>query len=351
MSSGGRAVPELRPARTLVAVGLAAMAAAGTAALPLAADAAVPSSSPTKACTITDPRLPGIAAMAASGRHPGVLWVHSTERYSPKIFALDTTTCAIRATLTLKDASGREITGLAMSRDGAGRPTIMVGDVGDSLESRPYLRIHEVVEPRALVDRTVSVRTWRVKFADGARNVQTLLATPKGPTLWLVAAASLGGRVFSVPPLPDLADGETDSTPLVAKPVGLVPGLVTDGSVSPSGLRTVVRTAKDAHLYGPPPPKGAGSRLPIPTEPAGQAISWAADGTFLWAAGAREKVVWKVPLPAAAPVPGVSPSARPSGSPSAAAGEGLSPKRVLLAAVAVLAGVGVAVAASWRFRV
>ncbi len=344
-------MPDLLLRRSLLALGLAAAAAAGPAVLPLAAGAAEPTAAPTKACTYVDKRLPGIAAMASSTRHPGVLWVHSTERYTPKIYALDTATCAIRATLTLKDASGREITGMAMSRDNKGRPVIVVGDVGDSLDARPYVRIHEVLEPRALVDRTVAVRTWRVKYPDGPRNAQTILATPKGSRLWIVTAQTLGGKVFAVPPLTDIADGETDGIPLKAKPVGEVSGLITDGAVSPGGTRTVLRTATDARLFGSPPPKGSGTPQPMPKVGAGQAVAWSTDGKFLWSSGAHTTTLWKVPVAATAPVPGSSPRPSASATPARSGDGGPSPKRLLLAGAAVLVAVGVAWAASWRFRV
>ena len=245
-------------------------------------------------CRFTDPRLDEISGMAPSLRHPGVLWLHNDSSGGPRLYAVDARTCRTLATITVRGARARDWEGLASGRDARGRPVLWIGDIGDNRDSWPSVEVLRVPEPPVLRSRSVPARTFRFTYDDMPHNAETLLADPVRPRLWVVTKQLAHGGLYALP------------SPLKARGVNIATrlrtegGLITDGAVSPTGDRYVLRDYVDAVVYAGLPPGREIARIPLPIQVQGEAIAWAPDGRSLLIASERDDRLIRIPLPPSA---------------------------------------------------
>ena len=242
-------------------------------------------------CRWTDPRLDEVSGIALSGVHRRIAWVHNDSGGGPYLYALDTTTCVVRARIRISNIGARDIEGMAAGLDARGRHVLWVGDVGDNRDSWPSVRIHAVAEPLVLRDQSLPAATYRFTYRDGPFNAETVLALPARPRLWVVTKQLAQGGIY---PLPDPLSARGVSKLVRA---GATQGLVTDGAMSPTGTRYVLRDYLWAYVFDGRPPGRQVARITLPTQPQGEAITWAADGRGLLTAGERDNALWYVPLP------------------------------------------------------
>jgi hypothetical protein len=303
--------------------------------------------------TVQDPRITESSGLAASARHPGVLYTHNDSGDTPRVYAVgpDGRT---RAALTLRGAKARDWEAVAAGRDDAGRAALFVGDIGDNLHGAwPSISVYRVTEPATLRDATVPATRFRFRYADGARDAEALLVDPRTNRLYVVSKESGRGGLYQAP-----ARLRSDRVNVLRR-VADAPALVTDGSFSPDGTRFVLRSYLSAHVFSAPgrsPVRDLGS-FGLPLQGQGESATYSRDGRFLLVGseGAGSKV-WQVTLPdaAATPVSGrAGQTGVPSGSATGAAtrpaddGPGSSGSRALLALLAA-AGAGVLVIAAVR---
>jgi hypothetical protein len=296
---------------------------------------------------VRDPAIAEASGMVASRLHAGVIYLVNDSGNEPVIHAVGADG-ATRAVLRLNYVTNVDWEAMAPGVDEKGRPTLLIGDIGDNGAKRPGLRVYEVREPTVLQDDSVSWRRIDLRYPDGPHDAEALLREPSGQ-LFVVTKEALGAGTYAVP---------TDAVPggtYTMERVGGAPMFVTDGAISPDGSLTVLRTYRDLVVVdGPGGAELARYRLPV--EPQGESVAFTADGSALLVAseGARQPV-YQVDLPTVT----TSPSAAPSGSstsdspstdsdqPSSRAGLGLA----LGVVVAVVVGlVAVAVVALRRRR-
>jgi hypothetical protein len=269
---------------------------------------------PKVAFTVTDSRISEASGLAVSRRHPGVVYTHNDSDGSPTIFAIGPNG-RTRATYTIAGAEARDWEGMALGRDGAGRPALFVADIGDNLDGAwPYVTVYRVPEPRELRDQTLRATPFRLKYADGARNAEAVLIHPRTNRLY-VASKLLGGALYAAPAR--LRPGGFN----VLREVGDAPAIATDGAFAPDGRSFVIRTYGAAHVYEMTP-RGPGDRLRVvnlPEQEQGESIAYSLDGrSLLVGSEGVGQPVWRVPLPAdALPAesgPSASATARPPGA-------------------------------------
>ncbi len=243
-------------------------------------------------CTFDTEELGEVSGIALSRQHEDTLWVTNDSGGGPYVYALDTTTCELRARLTLLDTPARDHEALAVGRDDAGNDVIWVADIGDNRSSWPYARIHKVIEPRRLADASVPVTTYRYTYADGPVDAEALLAHPKRERLWVISKESGVGGIYQLP-----SPMSPSLTPMRAKRVGDARSLVTDAAMSPDGSRYVVRDYLSGEVFLGRPPGEAQARFGLPLQPQGEAITWTADGTGLIVASERSGQLVQVDPP------------------------------------------------------
>ena len=343
----------MRSVRVLVAAAAVLLLALGG---PVGSAAADDPGTPHVVCRFSDPRLVEISGITWSRRHPGVYWLHNDSGRGPYLYAVDGTTCRTLARIRIGNIGARDIEAIATGTDPNGRPVLWVGDIGDNRDSWPSVRLHAVVEPARLVDQQVDAVTYRFTYADIPHNAEGIIASPDRAKVWVVTKQLAAGSVWQVP--------LSTSKVTRAVAVGDVGGLTTDAAMSRDGRHYVVRDYLSAYLFDAPVSGRTLSqptRVELPFELQGEAVTFAPDDRALLVAGEREDALWWVPLTepsSPSPSSSSSSSAKPSDSsvvtatqaPEPAPGEGPSRLALVAAGAAIVGAVVIGVTAARRMR-
>ena len=288
----------------------------------------------TQEFVISDPTIDEASGMAASRLHPGVVFIVEDSRNGPYVYAVGGDGRTL-ATFTLEGAKNVDWEAMAPSVDAEGRPTLLIGDIGDNDGKRDSVRVYEFLEPSVLEDGALRWRKWDLRYPDGAHNAEGLMVDPSTLQVFVVTKQALGAGTYAVP-----VGAEPGGTYELSR-VGGAPMFVTDAAISPDGEPTVLRTYATAVVVdGPGGPEVARYRLPV--MPQGETLAFTADGTaLLVGTEGSNQPVDRVEVPVVAP-PSASPATsqpRSSGAPLAAG---------VVAAVALGLVVGAAVASRRR---
>jgi hypothetical protein len=256
----------------------------------------------TRKCTITDPRIDESSGLAASRRHPGIVYTFNDSGGSTRVFALGPD-CRTRAAITLGGARNRDWEAMAVTDDG-----IYVGDIGDNLNGAwPYIVIYRIPEPGVLRTQTLRATAYRVKYADGARNAETLMINPRSGRVY-IASKEFGGSLYAL--RGRLRTGRFN----VVHRIGDAPLYATDGAFAPDGRTYVIRTYWDARFFS-----ADGKELgdtSLPGQKQGEGITYAPDGASVLASSeGLNQPLWQVPVPGRVrPSPAARPAAPASGN-------------------------------------
>jgi hypothetical protein len=292
------------PPRTLVIPARALVAVAVMGAAPLAAAPPARAEAAKKVCTIKDPRIVESSGLAASRRHPGILYTFNDSGGRPRFHAIGPD-CRVKATLTFGGARNRDWEAMAIGADG-----LYAGDIGDNLNGAwPYVTVYRIPEPAVLRTQTLHATAYRVTYADGPRNAETMMINPRTGRLF-IASKEFGGSLYEGPS--KLRTGGSN----VMHRVGDAPLYATDGAFSPDGRTFVIRTYWDAEIYSAPGRSVA--KVSIPEQKQGEGITFTPDGrSLLLSSEGTDQPLWQVPVPAEAlPTPRKAPesTAAPAGN-------------------------------------
>jgi len=277
--------------RGIVGVGLAGAIGAGV----LLAPAGVARAEVTELCRFDGDRLAEISGLAYSTLHEGIVWAHNDSGGGPRLYALDVEQCKIRAVLRVRGIAPRDPEAIALGTGPTGSPAIWWADVGDNTSSRRFVEIHQIPEPTRLRSATVSATTTRVRL-EGRQDSEALLAD--GDRLWLIGKGLIDGNVWELPhPLPPDREAR-------ARVIGTEEALVTDAAMRPGG-GYAVRDYSEVRIYSGLPPGTLVSRMPLPEQVQGEAMTWTPDGTALLIASEGDdrllQVTVDVPIEGSAP--------------------------------------------------
>ena len=241
------------------------------------------------AFAIGDPRIAESSGLAASVRHPGVLWTHNDSGDTARLFALGPDG-RVLAAVALAGVDARDWEAVAAGRDDAGRPALFVGDIGDNLGSQRSVSVYRVTEPAVLRDATVPARRYRLRYADGPHNAEALLVDPRSNRLYVASKQDEGGGLYQAP-----ARLRSDQVNVLRR-IAAVPPTVTDGAFAPDGRTFVLRTYLDAHVY-----TAQGKPLDtvgLPLQRQGESITYSRDGrdVLVGSEGLRSEI-WRIRLP------------------------------------------------------
>ncbi|KOY54093.1 hypothetical protein, partial [Streptomyces sp. XY332] len=292
-------------------------AAAAPAGLPASVSGPAPAAAlaPEKKCTLPA-GLAELSGLAMSRKHPGVFYAVNDSGNTNQVFAVDCTTATgrLRATYTVSGVGNTDWEGLALGKDAAGLPEILVGDIGDNFSGRAEITVHAFAEPDQLADATVTPVTYRFAYADGRHDAESLLADPVTGRLY-VASKLIGaaGQLYKAP-LPPLTGQVNTLTAVRPGPV-----FATDGAFSPSGASYTLRSggplgANTASVYDTAGAKLADVALPAQSQ--GETVTYA-DCTSLLVGSENDTQIWRVPLPPeATPGCGTTPTPAPTPTPT-----------------------------------
>ena len=279
----------------------------------LIAAAATARAEVTELCRFDGDRLAEISGLAYSSQHDGIVWAHNDSGGGARLYALDIDSCEIRAVLRVRGIEAQDPEAIAMGTGPTGVPVLWWGDVGDNTSQRRFIEIHAIPEPPDLRSATVDATTYRVRLEE-RQDSEALLVD--GGQLWLIGKGLLGGTVWALPQ--PLAPGKE----VRARAVGTEEALVTDAAMRPGG-GYAVRDYSEVRIYSGTPPGTLESRMPLPEQVQGEAMTWTPDGTSLIIASEGDDRLLLVPV--GAPEGGPSTTPEPAATSEAAAQDSVSP--------------------------
>ena len=197
-----------------------------------------------------------VSGVAVSRRHRDILWMHNDSGDRPVIAAVRPTGEVV-ARFDVRGARVVDWEDIALGpcperRD---RDCLFIGDVGDNAERRTRGIVYIVAEPdpwsvpggRA----TVSARAVRIRYTDGAHDVEAVAVDPAGG-LHLVTKGRTNPILRYRIPRDDLLRDSVAVEP--AGPVAIAPAWmlgrwVTGAAMTPDGRLVVVRTYTELYFF------------------------------------------------------------------------------------------------------
>ncbi len=175
-----------------------------------------------------------------------------------------------------------DVEALTRGRDGE----VWVGDIGDNGAVRAGIQVYRL--PRLTDgDREVTSTRYDLAFRGGARDAEALLVHPRTGQVYVVSKSLFGGQVFAAP------ERLSSDRPNVLRPLGRVPGLITDGAFFPDGRHAVLRDYSRAYVFDTTTtPWRRLDSVELPNQPQGEGIDVRASGRSLLVSteGANEPV-------------------------------------------------------------
>lgn len=252
---------------------------------------------------LLDSQLAEISGLAASGRHPDVLWLHDDGGNPERLFAVSTSGDRV-ATLRIDGVTKTDWEDMASFRLD-GRDYLLIADVGDNGGLRRTLQLHVIEEPAQLQNARVKP-VWSIAFRwpDGARDCEAVAVDAKNRQILLISKKRRPPELFSLPlrpqrgiltatrlrtldGVPRPSEEELRRNPKQARTLGQVTG----AAISPDNRTLAVLTYRNLLLYPRPadswaqavsaPPKV----LALPWLPQAEAVGWSRDGKSLYVTG------------------------------------------------------------------
>jgi hypothetical protein len=276
---------------------------------------------------IRDNRITESSGLAASQLHPDVLWTHNDSGNAPRIYAIDKDG-STEAALTVRDEPNVDWEAIAITQGNGGQSLLAVGDIGDNNAEHSSVRIALVREPQKLRTTSVTpVRVLRLRYPDGPRDAEALLADPRNGRLYVVSKGLFGSELYAVPksvwPNQRAGSGRITRVTTMTKVASMSAGLITDGTFLPSG-RMLLRGYGKVSVMDRPETVENGriatlAAESLPSQNQGESITVADGGrqALIGSEGRREPVL-RIPVPAVAG----DPSSEGTGSDGTDAGGG-----------------------------
>ncbi|XP_064596817.1 uncharacterized protein LOC135463489 [Liolophura sinensis] len=238
--------------------------------------------------------IPEGSGLAASRRHPGILYTHNDHGGKNKIFALDATNARLRATFTISGATNHDWEDIAVGTCGQ-ETCIYIGDIGDG-GPQPHT-IYRVKEPRDIRDQSLPVES-KLLYEFSEKDCETLMIDPQGELYIASKTDDEPSWIAHVPTNGNWGTGTVVKVHRQAKfpfytskknPVG--------GDISPDGTEMLIKFKEWVLYYK----LASGEsyvdaikrdplKLPYHPEPRGESVCWSrnADGYYTMSEGEGE---------------------------------------------------------------
>jgi hypothetical protein len=196
------------------------------------------------------PALVELSGLAASRKHPGLLYAHNDSGDTARFFAI-TTAGAAAGEFAAQGATAIDWEDIAVGPCPAGS-CVHAGDIGDNAEKRTEYAIIRVTEPELPADPKAPVvvpfEQIRFTYPDGSHNAETLLVHPTTGDVYVVTKGKASAVYRLAAPLDPAA--VTVATKLVdfSNPGGVVTG----GDIHPCGDRVLIGTYTNVLEYRVP---------------------------------------------------------------------------------------------------
>lgn len=245
--------------------------------------------------TLQDSRLNETSGIAASIAHPGILYVHNDSGDTSRFFAI-TPDGKLSAIFYFNGDPSLRRLGVIDCEDIAvsggpekGATYVYMGDIGDNNAVRKYITVYRIKEPALPATgeaATTKAEALTLRYPDGARDAETLMADPTDQLLYIVSKREDSVRVYATP----LNFKAGDTLVLQKKASLFFQGSgelkwITAGDISQDGKQVLVKSYTQVYYWK----RNSGEAvwqtlqrtptiLPYTIEPQGEAIGFATDG-------------------------------------------------------------------------
>ncbi|MHC4477483.1 MAG: hypothetical protein ACYTEL_17685 [Planctomycetota bacterium] len=189
-----------------------------------------------------------ISGIAASRGNTDVLWVHNDSGGSPRLFAMNRQGTHL-GIYNLSGATNYDWEDIAIAPGPVGGVDYLyVGDIGDNIGSRVYVRVYRVAEPvvdsqQSPVETTLtSVDTIKLEYPDGPRNAEALMVDPVTKDIFIVSKTDSFSRVYRAP-----YPQSTTTTTTMEYKCELPWNYVSGGDISLDGDMIIVKTGEPSN--------------------------------------------------------------------------------------------------------
>jgi hypothetical protein len=253
-------------------------------------------------------QLQEISGIAASRRHPGVLWVHN-DGSDKRLFAVSTNGQVVGVFELPKKPD--DVEDIAMGPLGAAGAEIYLGDVGDNERQRSTVRVFRFLEPdlepgaRARKPVPIaSVEIISLRYPDRPQDAEALLVDPQTGELLIATKLGRSSRIYRA------AKERVVPGPIVPLQfVREIPfGDISGGDVSPDGTQIILRRENAAWVWSRAQGEDWGAafaRVPravavvgLPREPNGESVAFhPAGGAYYTLSEGKRQPIYLFQLP------------------------------------------------------
>lgn len=242
-------------------------------------------------------KLAELSGLARSNRHAGIFWALNDGDNAAELVAIDSQ-AKTRAVIHLDGIRNIDWEDLA-SYEIDGRSYLAIADTGDNGGIRPELFIHILEEPAQLAEVTLKpVRSIRFRWADGARDVESMMASGPNGRFYLISKKRVPAELFSLPM--DAVDGSSptllsvldgiaqpDSETMNAKgDYGRYRAQITSADLAPDGQVFAALNYQQINFFRlperPVPALKPLATITLPWLPQAEAVSYSQDGDSLY---------------------------------------------------------------------
>lgn len=273
------------------------------------ADDAAPETPPgaVERAKLTDNSINELSGIAASRRYPGLLWCNNDSGDTARIFAVNQNGDTV-ATVDFSGLEARDWEDITLAGE-----WIYIGDIGDNLAVNEKNFVHRLREPdlnphktgQTITLRPTQWETMKLSFPDGARDAETLAATPDGRLL--IVSKNKNGSNFYALPRP-FQNGASANLKKIFSGVqlgqtGWLTKLATGGDLSPDGKTLAVVTYAQLYQWTLARPFDFSSlqlQAPrvrdLPPLKQCESVCFSADGRSLWVSSeGKGAPIWELP--------------------------------------------------------
>ncbi len=261
---------------------------------------------PVERAKLKDNSINELSGLAASRRYPGLLWGHNDSGDLARIFAINDKGETV-ATVNFAGLEARDWEDMAAAGD-----WLYIGETGDNFSINENIRVTRLREPDLKPDKlgqeiTIQARDWEemtLSYPDGARDAETLAATPDGRLL-IVSKDKKGSNFYALKR--PFSGGQTATLEKIFEDVqlgetGWLTKLATGGDLSPDGRELTIVTYAQVMQFDLASPFDFTSlqlqsprQRDLPLLKQCESICYSADGRSLWVSSeGRKAPLWEM---------------------------------------------------------